>query len=32
MFKEPIERMNPVFFSGTTAVLAGSVLVVLAGR
>lgn len=32
MFKEPFERMNPLFFTGTTAVLAGSVLVVLAGR
>jgi drug/metabolite transporter (DMT)-like permease len=32
MFKEPFERMNPLFFTGTAAMLAGSVLVVLAGR
>lgn len=32
MFKEPFERMNPLFFTGTAAVLAGSALVVLTGR
>ena len=32
MFKEPFERMNPRFFLGTAAMLAGSVIVVLTGR
>lgn len=30
MFKQPFERMNPLFFLGTAAMLGGSVLVVLA--
>lgn len=32
MFREQFERMNPLFFLGAAAMLAGSVIVVLAGR
>lgn len=32
MFKEPFERMNLRFLVGVTAMLAGSVIVVLSGR
>jgi hypothetical protein len=32
MFREPFERMNLVFGVGTAGMLAGSILVVLAGR
>lgn len=32
MFKEPFERMNPMFFLGAAAMLTGSVIVVLTGR
>lgn len=32
MFKEPFERMNLLFFSGTAAMLVGSVIVVMVGR
>lgn len=32
MFKEPFERMNPRFFVGAAAMLAGSIVVVLSGQ